>query len=94
VVFPVAVDVEVEGLEVVSGFGVVVSGLGVVVSVLDEERSDAVAAVVVAVVELFTELSLISVSETAADDVVYVFFATANDLEIYLATLFSSSNPI
>ena len=86
-VFPVAVDVEVEGLEVVSG-------LGVVVSVLDEERSDAVAAVVVAVVELFTELSLISVSETAADDVVYVFFATANDLEIYLATLFSSSNPI
>jgi len=50
--------------------------------------------VVVAVVELFTELSLISVSETAADDVVYVFFATANDLEIYLATLFSSSNPI
>ena len=92
-VFPVAVDVEVEGLEVVSGFGVVVSGLGVVVSVLDEERSDAVAAVVVAVVELI-ELSLISVSETAADDVVYVFFATANDLEIYLATLFSSSNPI
>jgi len=78
VIFAVAVDVCVDGLEAISGLGVVVSVLGTA------------APLAVAVLVESAVFSLVSV------EVVYVYalLAFANDLEIYLATFFSSSSPI